>query len=94
MPQIEPKNPRGIVSAACQLNGLTFSVPAPGRHHDVLEAMHVCGIGELGYADQGFLDHRGIYVGRKHAMIIAYRWGQLDEGEFEDGGELFSEHLW
>lgn len=92
MPNIEPKPQRGIVAAACQLNGLTFSMPAPARHHDILEAMHVAGI-ETGYEDQGFLDHRGIFLGRKAAMIVAYRWGQVTD-EFEDGGELFSEHLW
>lgn len=93
MPHIEPKSQRGIVAAACQLNGLTYSMPAPARHHDVLEAMHVAGV-EAGFEDQGFLDHRGIFLGRKPAMIVAYRWGQVTDDEFEDGGELFSEHLW
>jgi hypothetical protein len=55
--------------------------------------MHVAGI-QNGFEDQGFLDHRGVFVGRKAAMIVAYRFGQLKEGEFDDGGELFSEHLW
>jgi hypothetical protein len=55
--------------------------------------MHVVGI-QCALADQGFLDHRGVFVGRKAAMIVAYQWQQLKEGEFVDGGELFSEHLW
>lgn len=93
MPHIKPKLERGIVAAACQLNGLTFSMPAPARHHDVLQSMHVAGI-QNGFEDQGFVDHRGVFVGRKAAMIVAYRFGQLKEGEFGDGGELFSEHLW
>jgi hypothetical protein len=93
MPDIEPKNPRGIVAAACQIGGLTFSMPAPARHHDILQSMHVAGI-KCGFEDQGFLDHRGVYIGRKGAMIVAYQWGQLKEDEFVDGGELFSEHIW
>jgi hypothetical protein len=93
MSHIEPKLPRGIVAAACQMDGLTFSMPAPARHHDVLQSMHVAGI-QCALADQGFLDHRGVFVGRKGAMIVAYQFGQLKEGEFDDGGDLFSEHLW
>lgn len=93
MPHIEPKPQRGIVAAACQLDGLTFSMPAPARHGDVIFSMVSLGI-KCGYETQGFLDHRGVFLGRKAAMIVAYTWGQLAEGEFEDGGELFSEHLW
>jgi hypothetical protein len=93
MPHIEPKPQRGIVAAACQLEGLTFSVPAPARHHDVLWAMDTMGI-QVGFATQGFLDHRGVFCGRKTAMIIAQQWGQISKEEFEDGGDLYSEHLW
>jgi hypothetical protein len=93
MPHIEQKPLRGIVAAACQIDGLTFSMPAPARHHDVMQSMDVAGVRCIG-ADQGFLDHRGVFVGRKAAMIVAYQWNQLKEGEFEDGGDLYSEHLW
>lgn len=93
MPQIEPKPERGIVAAACQIDGLTFSMPAPARHGDVLWSMSVCGANPH-LATQGFLDHRGVFVGRKAAMIVANNWGQLKPEEFADGGELFSEHLW
>lgn len=93
MGEISPKAPRGIVAAACQVDGLTFSMPAPARHHDVLQAMHVAGVNPHS-ASQGFLDHRGVFVGRRAAMIVAYQWGQLEDGEFEDGGDLYSEHLW
>jgi len=93
MPEISPKPQRGIVAAACQVGGLTFSMPAPARHHDVLQSMHVLGV-HCGPDEQGFLDHRGVFVGRKAAMIVAYQWNQLAEGEFNDGGDLFSEHLW
>jgi hypothetical protein len=93
MPNIEPKLERGIVAAACQIGGLTFSMPAPARHHDVMQSMIMAGI-PVGYRESGFLDHRGVYVGRKAAMIVAYQFGQLADGEFEAGSELFSEHLW
>ena len=92
MPHIESKPERGIVAAACQVDGLTFSLPAPARHHDVLWSMRSLGV--EGVEAQGFLDHRGVFVGRKAAMMIANNWGQLAPGEFSEGGELFSEHLW
>lgn len=92
MPDIKTKKARGIVAAACQLEGLTLSLPAPARHHDVLQSMHVLGL-PAHKANQGFLDHRGVYVGRKAAMIVAYQFSQVTD-EFQDGGELFSEHLW
>lgn len=92
MPDIKPKPERGIVAAACQIEGLTISLPAPARHHDILRSMWAAGI--KGEKAQGFLDHRGVFLGRRAAMITAHAWGQLAEGEFQDGGELFSEHLW
>ena len=92
MAKISPKPERGIVAAACQVGGLTFSMPAPARHHDVLWSMLAAGVP---HADtQGFLDHRGVFVGRRAAMIVANNWGQVLAGEFDPDGELFSEHLW
>lgn len=64
MPYIEVKPERGIVAAACQIDGLTFSMPAPARHHDVMGSMYAIGI-KPGQETQGFLDHRGIFLGRK-----------------------------
>lgn len=94
MPHIEPKPERGIVAAACQVDGLTFSMPAPARHGDVLWSMCAAGFECCGTETQGFLDHRGVFVGRKAAMIVAQNWGQIDPSEFEDGGDLYSEHVW
>jgi len=93
MPHISEKQPRGIVAAACQIDGLTFSMPAPARHHDVLWSMSALGL-NCHSATQGFLDHRGVFVGRKAAMIVANNWRQIISEEFEDGGDLYSEHLW
>ncbi len=92
MPRIEPKPERGIVAAACQIDGLTFSMPAPARHHDVLLRMSQLGVS--GSETQGFLDHRGVFVGRRAAMIVANNWGQVSPEEFDPDGELFSEHRW
>ena len=92
MPEISEKPERGIVAAACQVGGLTFSLPAPARHHDVLWSM--ASVGVEGAEVQGFLDHRGVFVGRRAAMIVAHNWGQVSSDEFDPEGELFSEHIW
>jgi hypothetical protein len=93
MPHIEPKPERGIVAAACQIDGLTFSMPAPARHADVLWSMDLLGV-KCGRETQGFLDHRGVFMGRKAAMVIAHVFGQLAKGEFLKDESLYSEHLW
>ena len=93
MATINRRPERGIVAAACQIDGLTFSMPAPARHGDVLFSMSALGI-KCGKETQGFLDHRGVFVGRKAAKITALSWGQITQDEFDDGLDLFSEHLW
>lgn len=93
MPNIKPKPQRGIVAAACQIDGLTFSLPAPARHGDVLWSMSALGLDAI-QATQGFLDHRGVFVGRRAAMIVARNWEQVTDEEFDPDGDLFSEHIW
>ena len=93
MPEIKQKPERGIVAAACRIGDLTISMPAPARHHDILWAMNSAGM-DPHVADQGFLDHRGIFMTRKTAMIQAGNHQQISEEEFDPDGELFSEHLW
>jgi len=93
LPHIEPKPQRGIVAAAIQLDGVTVSLPAPARHHDVLWAAMSLGL-EMGQEVQGFLDHRGVFLNRKAAMIVAGNWSQVSRDEFDPDGDLYSEHLW
>jgi hypothetical protein len=93
MTKIERKPQRGIVAAACQVNGLTLSMPAPARHCDILWSMESL-IDEKNEEVQGFLDHRGVFLGREAALIVALQWGQISKDEFEGSKALFSEHLW
>lgn len=89
-----PQHPkRGIVAVALRLNDLIISMPAPARHHDVAQAMAAAGI-EPHTADQGFLDHRGIYLSRITARIVAGQHNQINKAQMEAGGDLFSEDLW
>lgn len=85
-----------IVAAAVHAKGITFSVPAPGRHGDVLRIMHAeLGLDaiRLGVPDnQGFLTSAGRFVGRREAAGIAVEAGQINEPKW--GSDLYSEDLW
>ncbi len=75
---------------------LTFTLPAPARHHDVLQAMARLGMTQDAYVEQGFLTDTGRFVRRKPAKYIAEQAGQMKPrlpGQY-DGPELFSEDLW
>lgn len=93
MTHVDPKPERGIVAAACQVNGVTLSMPAPARHCDILWSME--GLLKANAEEvQGFLDHRGVFLGREAALIVAMQWGQISQEEFDGSKELFSEHIW
>lgn len=75
-----------------EATGEVFSVPKPGRHHDVIALM---GDKFNQNDEQGFLLKDGRFARRKAALSCAIRAGQLPEG----GGKwpahgLFSEDLW
>jgi hypothetical protein len=83
-----------IVAAAIVQNGKVWSVPAPGRHCDVIQHMNNCGV-EL-TADleaQGFLTSNGVFLTRTEAKQTAIESGQLKTNN-PILKELFSEDLW
>lgn len=84
---------RGIVAAACRFDDLTLSMPAPARHGDILFALEAIGVDPVS-VDQGFLDHRGVYLSRRTAKIVAGQHRQINRAQMEAGGDLFSEDLW
>jgi hypothetical protein len=97
-----------IVGAACLLDdGRLFSVPAPGRHHDLIpimcKALNVDTL--IGYEpamEQGFLLDDGRFVRRKSAARIAWEAGQVIRERLIQRGvnpdecpsHLFSEDVW
>jgi hypothetical protein len=92
-----------IVAAACQLPAelgqwmLTVTLPAPARHHDILQAAYPLTGKPIGPNGQGFLTSKGRYVGREAAMKIALAAGQVDPKNRKSGSssrDLFSEDLW
>lgn len=69
-------------------------MPWPARHHDVLRELDGLGLDAIN-ADQGFLDHRGLFLSRHAAKIMAFDFGQIDRDRFENGlRDLHSEDLW
>lgn len=88
--------PRGIVAAALRINDVTLSMPAPARHGDLFAALVGLGIDihNVDHVDQGFLDHRGLYLSRTSAKIVANRFGQVTRGSLERMPELYSEDIW
>jgi hypothetical protein len=82
-----------IVAAAIEYRGLTFSVPAPGRHHNVLHLMFEYNIPMEAQRRQGFLTSSGRFVDRIEACKIARAADQIIKKTGPDG-ELFSEDVW
>ena len=83
--------PLRVVAAACHLNGLTYTIPAPARHHDILLLMpspecHLC--------TQGFLLSDGRFIEREGARFVAIDQKQVKDMSILHARELFSEDLW
>lgn len=88
--------PEHIVAAAHLIQGITYSMPQPARHHTILHAMddHVADLAmHAGPASQGFLTSAGRFATREEAVLIAVAAGQIDKPKF-NSTQLFSEDLW
>lgn len=91
-----------IEAAAIKVDDVVWTVPQPGRHHDVVafilaerpELQSVIGT-------QGFQTDAGRFVGREEALAIAKAADQIKPRAGFDGipyelhpRELFSEDVW
>ena len=76
-------------------DGKVYSVPRPGRHHDVIHKMREEGYAGLVSGDrQGFLLSDGRFTWRKPALHIATRAEQLIREPTAPAHGLFSEDVW
>lgn len=67
-----------IERAAIDFDDVVWSVPAPGRHHDVMAyILTECPGYEHVGGEQGFVTNRGRFVGREEARLIAEAAGQI-----------------
>ena len=83
-----------VESAAILLDGKVYSVPRPGRHHDVIRLMRDQGVTEpqTGAWEQGFVLSDGRFARRKPAGLIAKKAGQIVALKWPPS--LYSEDLW
>lgn len=80
-----------IVSAAV-FKGVIVSLPAPARHHTILQSLDFLNVNALEFHNQGFLTDTGRYVNRVEAFGIAWKAGQIISDS--KGPDLYSEDLW
>lgn len=79
-----------IVAAAVQWHGITLTLPAPARHHNILHTAYpFTGLIADG---QGFITDEGQFVDRERAFQIAEVAGQIIKAHAPP--RLYSEDLW
>lgn len=92
-----------VIAAAIHAGGVTYSLPPPARHHNVLfsagyqhHRTTMLGSDEPMDGEQGFLLSDGTFATRERAWEVAVAAGQLLERAPTDGrgGTLFSEDVW
>lgn len=84
-----------IVAAAIQIDGVTFSLPQPARHGQVLHSLdHLLSSAQLAVATQGFLTSEGRFVNRVMAKHIAHRAKQPIIRDDPHPRDAFSEDFW
>jgi len=87
-----------ITHVAIVYKGVTYSLPAPNRHYNVISLIvEKTGERMVGENEQGFLDEEGVFLRRAPALIRARKTGQLlKDRELNNnvGMKLYSEDLW
>ena len=85
-----------VEAAAIQKDGIVYSVPRPGRHHDAIRMMVLAGVvpSRDEGAVQGFLLSDGTFATRWKAAQVAYRAGQILSKPDQMPETLLSEDLW
>lgn len=85
---------RIVRAAVLHPDGGVYSVPVPGRHHDVIRVMGARFRDHEKHCVFGFLTNTGRFVDREEGHRIAKDSGQII---FRCGGDshtLYSENLW
>jgi hypothetical protein len=84
-----------ITNVAIKFEGVTYSLPRPNRHHHIIRliADEIPGA-HITQEWQGFTDDTGKFLGRREALEIALKLGQVKDPASIRCGTLFSEDLW
>lgn len=90
-----------IVGVSIELNGTSYTLPGPNRHHHALALLADSYNPEVeGIPKEGFLVFKSgelSTIGRKEALVIVTKNGQLRRllgDNYYQGDKLFSEDLW
>jgi len=85
-----------VTHVAIIFQGVTYSLPAPNRHHDVIKLiLEKTGASHVYGEEQGFLLSDGKFARRKPALRVAIEAGQLKPDSLGAKlGKLFSEDVW
>lgn len=90
--------PSKITHVAIKYKGITYSLPEPNRHHNVLwMIIEKTGAKRVDSkeSEQGFLDTKGNFLTRKQALPIAQLNNQMNGPQKQVyANRLFSENLW
>lgn len=81
-----------IIAAAVHLDGLTYCMEPPHRHHHILAKLR--SLEESLGSAQGFLLSDGRFVDRVIARSVAIDAGQVKDPTVLHPRHLFSEDLW
>mgnify|MGYP001592498173 CR=1 FL=1 len=87
--------PPTIVAAAIVFKGTIYTVPTPGRHHNVFALIReMTGANDVSVGEdgQGFVTSDRRFANRKEAAIIAISAGQISKLKWPP--LLYSEDLW
>lgn len=90
-----PTDKLHINAVAARIKGKVYSLPAPNRHHNVVQGYRrehgqPAGAGTV----QGFMDNEGNFLTRMEAMIVARAANQLIPNSSHIQDTLYSEDLW
>lgn len=84
-----------ITHVAIRFQGKVWSLPAPNRHHHVIQyIVEQTGVDYVDGDEQGFLDADGNYLTRQQALEAALVNGQVKDPSNIKANRLFSEDVW
>lgn len=86
-----------ITHVAVRFGGEIYSLPAPNRHHHVIQMIYDKfgdDVTDISGENQGFLDASGVYLIREEALISALENKQVKNENDIRAGQLFSEDVW
>lgn len=97
-PTVDFTLPEKIIGVAIQYDGVTFRMPRPARHHDVIRMIaSLNAVGIAGPDVQGFITNHNRFLNRTDAFDLAVQSGQLDpesDARNRKRKALYSEDLW